>query len=69
MGIYVYQNSSNSVQLIMLIDELYLSKDVRKKGGDKKKNAASISRQGKRRILALILCCAGLSCSVMSNSF
>ena len=69
MGIYVYQNSSNSVQLIMLIDKLYLSKDVRKKGGDKIKNAASISRQGKRRILALILCCAGLSCSVMSSSF
>ena len=69
MGIYVYQNSSNSEQLIMLIDELYLSKDVSKKGGGKTKNAASISKQRKRRTLVLILGCTGLSCSVMSNSF
>ena len=67
-GICVYQNSSNCVQLIMLIDELYLNKDVRKKGGGRTKNAASISRQGKRT-LALIVCCAGLSCSVVFNSF
>lgn len=57
MGIYVYQNSSNSVQLIMLMSELYLSKDVRKRGRDKKKNV-SISRQREKENLGFnpVLC-------------
>ena len=47
MGIYVYQNSSNSVQLIMLIDNYTRVKMSEKREGARQRTQQALASKGK----------------------